>query len=235
MATVRVVLPIKEFTRPRTRAMAILSPYRRVDVPYAPREVSVSGYARPANTLDRPGRKPLLRMGTPSLREETLTIIVAYPDDQKSIEPILAKLIEMAEYGDQVMCAYGPLERGVWRITNLTINTTARKAGSQDVTRADVSFTFTEASDAKVNISPNTGGAKPASKPAAKPVSKPSTVTTKPTGSVTTYVVKKGDTLSAIAGRLLGEPSRWQEIASLNGVRDPRKLQIGQRLKIPKR
>ena len=37
-----------------------------------------------------------------------------------------------------------------------------------------------------------------------------------------TYTVKKGDTLSAIAARLLGSASKWQSIATLNGVRDPR-------------
>lgn len=48
-----------------------------------------------------------------------------------------------------------------------------------------------------------------------------------------TYTVKRGDTLVLISTRLLGTHKRWQEIARLNGVRDPRKLQVGQVLKIP--
>jgi LysM repeat protein len=48
-----------------------------------------------------------------------------------------------------------------------------------------------------------------------------------------TYTVKKGDTLWAIATRELGSGTKWQSIADLNGVRDPRKLQIGQVLKLP--
>lgn len=48
-----------------------------------------------------------------------------------------------------------------------------------------------------------------------------------------TYTVKRGDTLVLISTRLLGTHKRWQEIARLNGVRDPRKLRVGQVLKIP--
>ena len=48
-----------------------------------------------------------------------------------------------------------------------------------------------------------------------------------------TYTVASGDTLSGIAARLLGKASRWHEIADSNGVRDPRKLQVGQVLQIP--
>lgn len=48
-----------------------------------------------------------------------------------------------------------------------------------------------------------------------------------------TVTVRKGETLSSIAARELGKASRWTELASLNGVRDPRKLQIGQVLKLP--
>ena len=48
-----------------------------------------------------------------------------------------------------------------------------------------------------------------------------------------TYTVNAGDTLSAIAARELGAASRWHEIADLNGIRDPRTLQIGQVLRLP--
>lgn len=47
------------------------------------------------------------------------------------------------------------------------------------------------------------------------------------------YVVRRGDTLSAIAQRELGDPNRWREIAQANGIRDPRSLMPGQQLVIP--
>lgn len=55
----------------------------------------------------------------------------------------------------------------------------------------------------------------------------------KPSKQVTSYLVKKGDTLWDLADKKLGDGSRWREIAKLNGVTDPRKLQIGAKLKFP--
>lgn len=47
------------------------------------------------------------------------------------------------------------------------------------------------------------------------------------------YTVKKGDTLAKIAARYLGSSKRWQEIAKLNGIRDPNRLTAGQKLRLP--
>jgi nucleoid-associated protein YgaU len=54
-----------------------------------------------------------------------------------------------------------------------------------------------------------------------------------PTASATKYKVVKGDTLSAIAQRLLGNASKYTEIAKLNNIADPNKIQIGQELILP--
>lgn len=48
------------------------------------------------------------------------------------------------------------------------------------------------------------------------------------------YTVKAGDTLSSIAARLLGSPSRWHDIAAVNpSIRDPKALKVGQVIKLP--
>lgn len=47
------------------------------------------------------------------------------------------------------------------------------------------------------------------------------------------YTVKKGDTLQKIAAKLLKKSSRWKDIANLNNIRDPKKIKVGQRLKVP--
>jgi LysM repeat protein len=47
------------------------------------------------------------------------------------------------------------------------------------------------------------------------------------------YIVKAGDTLSAIARRFLGVNADWREIARINNITNPANLQIGQRLLIP--
>lgn len=49
----------------------------------------------------------------------------------------------------------------------------------------------------------------------------------------TTYIVKRGDTLWDLADKRLGDGSRWKEIAKLNNISDPRKIQIGAKLKMP--
>ena len=45
--------------------------------------------------------------------------------------------------------------------------------------------------------------------------------------------VAKGDTLALIAGRELGDASRWPEIARMNGIGNPDRIEAGQRLALP--
>jgi LysM repeat protein len=50
----------------------------------------------------------------------------------------------------------------------------------------------------------------------------------------TTYTVVRGDTLSKIAGKLLGDPMRWKEIFNINSqLQDPNSLTVGQILNVP--
>ena len=49
-----------------------------------------------------------------------------------------------------------------------------------------------------------------------------------------TYVVKRGDTLSRIAEQAYGDPAPWRAIASANGIVDPRTLEPGLVLTIPR-
>jgi len=48
-----------------------------------------------------------------------------------------------------------------------------------------------------------------------------------------TYTVKSGDSLWKIAQALLGKGARYPEIQSLNSIKDPNKIYVGQVLKIP--
>jgi nucleoid-associated protein YgaU len=49
------------------------------------------------------------------------------------------------------------------------------------------------------------------------------------------YVVKAGDSLSAIAKEILGDANRWKEIweANKEAVPDPNVIRVGQELLIP--
>lgn len=47
------------------------------------------------------------------------------------------------------------------------------------------------------------------------------------------YTVKQGDSLSSIAADQLGDFRRWVEIAALNDILDPRRVRVGQVLRLP--
>jgi nucleoid-associated protein YgaU len=47
------------------------------------------------------------------------------------------------------------------------------------------------------------------------------------------YVIQRGDTLSAIAGKLYSTPADWRRLAAANGITDPRRLTPGRILEAP--
>ena len=47
------------------------------------------------------------------------------------------------------------------------------------------------------------------------------------------YIVKPGDTLSKIATSKLGAAGQWRVIAELNGIVNPNRIRVGQRLQLP--
>ncbi|AQQ69877.1 LysM domain/BON superfamily protein [Limihaloglobus sulfuriphilus] len=57
--------------------------------------------------------------------------------------------------------------------------------------------------------------------------------TTLPAKGQVIHVVESGENLSSISRAYYGTPNRWQEIQKANNIKDPSKLQIGQKLLIP--
>ena len=47
------------------------------------------------------------------------------------------------------------------------------------------------------------------------------------------YIVKPGDSLSKIATGKLGSAGQWRVIAELNGIINPNRIRVGQRLQLP--
>ena len=47
------------------------------------------------------------------------------------------------------------------------------------------------------------------------------------------YTVRKRDSLTSIARRLLNDSNRWQELARINGLKDADKIYPGRRIKVP--
>jgi hypothetical protein len=50
---------------------------------------------------------------------------------------------------------------------------------------------------------------------------------------MTTYRIKRGDTLASISAAMYDDPAQWRRIAEANGLDDPRTLNIGRVLSIP--
>ena len=92
-------------------------------------------------------------------------------------------------------------------VSNLTQNFVLFRGNGQPV-RANLTVVFTEYIDPEQN----------------KRESDP---------DLTTYLVKRGDTLSGIATKLYRDPKLWRPIAAANGIDDARRLKIGVRLVIP--
>jgi hypothetical protein len=48
------------------------------------------------------------------------------------------------------------------------------------------------------------------------------------------HIVRRGDTLAGIAGMAYGDPTRWREVARNNAIQDPRRLEPGRQIIVPR-
>lgn len=241
MATVRIRFPPTAFDRrqtlfrpPRHKKVVLRDAKGdiRIVLPYAPREVEHAGFAPTWQAADRVGQPPLLRQAGKSLRTVSLELLLARPDHQTPVEDLIAKLSKLARTGRRCRFRnYGDLEGDWWRITDLAITTELRQFATNRVTRARAGVTLTR--DIDDDVAPirrkgkkrgrrdddddKKGGGGGGKKAWPK-----------------SYVVKKGDTLSKIAERFYGDPDGWRHIADANGIRDPRNLKVGRKLRIPR-
>ncbi len=84
-------------------------------------------------------------------------------------------------------------------------------------------------------VGPTTVQPKPVKAAATPKAVKATKVVALPAKSVkaTSYVVKKGDTLTGIAKKIYGNANDWKKIAKANKITDPNKIVVGQKLKLP--
>jgi hypothetical protein len=111
-----------------------------------------------------------------------------------------------------------------WIISNIEWGDQIRRPSDGHLVRAFFTLTLTEYVEADVVIK---GGKSPAKTARS---THHGTTTKK---SVKTYTVKAGDTLTSIAAHQLHDYRRWKEIATLNKLRNPNSLRVGQKLKMP--
>lgn len=211
-------------------------PSKVISIPFAPIEVDHQEHGMAFSEIERPKLPPMLRPTGRRLPEMSFDLIVMdKPPYARAImrdttvttaESVLAQLDTLASLGQRVKVSYGGrFEAGVWYITGFNFNALKRNQYDQ-ITQARVSLAFKRADDNTDSTGPITGGYKPPS-PTPPPPAPP-----QQTGA-REYIVKSGDTLWAISVKFYGTGSRWQKIADANGIKDPKKLRIGTKLRIP--
>ncbi len=221
--------PKKKAAPKKTHPKAIIATTGGIKcvLPFAPREVDHGGWADEWSTLARAGRRPLVVRTAEGLPTLGFTVLLGSWDHQRSVEPLIDALRKIARSGQQCYVSLGPSERGSWVLSSIGVRSLARQHMTNAITRAEVDLGFTAASSASMKLGPISQGAKPKPKP--KPKAKPS--------AGRWYTVRRGDTLSGIARRTLGDADDWRKIANASQnkgkLRNPNRIAVGLRLWVP--
>lgn len=205
----------------------------KLTLPYAPKGGQFGNRAAQYQITQRAGRTSLVERNFLPLATVNYMVFLGTPNIQQSVEPLMRRLDIMAQGEEPILVTFGPTDGGAWYITTLEYDVQQRKFGTNEATRVNVTLGLTRASGVQSSTGPVSGGVRPTKSPSH---SGGSSVHRSGGGRRTTprtYVVKSGDTLSGIASRLLHHANRWTEIAHLNGIRNPRNLAVGQRLRLP--
>jgi nucleoid-associated protein YgaU len=192
--------------------LSIHSKNTTFNAPFAPRKVTYSGYEGVWNEVARPGRKPILTRAGLNMRKMSMELFVGSSDPYRSVDIELKKLTALAEDPDLITVEYDPRCWGNWRISSLSIDSEQRHPDTSEITRAMVSIEFTEADDKGIDRSASVIA------PADRPL---------------TYTVRSGETLLMIANQMYGDPDKWIKIADVNGIKDPKMLVDGSRIRLP--
>lgn len=194
-----------------------------IGVPYAPREVSHSRLAAEYATVARVGRRPALVYKNSPLPTLSFSLLVAFPARPSRVQAFINLLIGYADRGVRIRVSYGSLESGLWRITDLKVNSKQRHPDTSEIVHAELDVELTRASDLS-------GGDGPVRRGNAR---SGSLETFDAARRNATHEVRAGETLSLISMLEYGVPSKWRQIGDANGIVDPRSLRIGQILLIP--
>jgi LysM repeat protein len=194
-----------------------------VDV--APQDIEYSKLENEWTEAERSGTTPLLLHSGVPLYEMQFSFMIT--DKLDMYAPQTAKidtLRKLARHGEKILCRYGPSEQGTWRVKSASLSSELRNPSTQEISRATVSITLTQSSDAAPAVGPVLRPPPPPPPPPAPPPPR-------------TYVVVKGDCLWRIAQRFYGPNAgpQWPRIydANRNQIRDPHWIYPGQRFVIP--
>lgn len=189
----------------------------------APRSFSSDGGASIAS-IERQGREALTRVDGPKKPTVSFTIELGRTDWTESVQDEVDWLEEQRDHGRRISFSGLPAQlSGWWHIESMPVEVTQMTPNHQ-ISRASLSFSLIAALDftGKVQRTPPPPPKKPKAPKAKKPVHR-------------THTVVSGDWLSKIAGRYLGNVTRWPEIYELNKseIKNPDLIYPGQVFKIP--
>ncbi len=200
-----------------------------------PEQATVTGSAWQYTQQPLQGLKALTYKNAPGVKGLTFSHTISTNTLKPStyVDQRIAQYQALADAGVRVrlISTSAAETAGWWFISDLSIAITSRDENQRAQT-ATITWTLIEATPSAVPKlgrtapqSATTGAGRPAP---AKAAAAKSTANRR-------YTVKSGDGLYAIAGALLGSYTRWPEIAQLNHLADPNRLDAGQVLLIPPR
>lgn len=181
-------------------------------------------------STEREGQKPTIKKKADGLRQLSFSIMVARANPEHHVEDIIRPLTELGAYGLTFRIKGGSsVYQGScwWYAKDISMN--VLRLNKQNMpSQVQLSFQLEEyvpASGAAIKTPP--------SSPAPAPVKKPSPVPAKaPVYRI--HIAVRGDWLSKLAARYLGDYRRWPEIQRLNSyIKNPNYLAVGDRVKIP--
>lgn len=208
---------------------------RKINMGMLPHSASVSAGQNLAR-LQRPGRLDIIRPMGRTNREISFEQVLTSGTGRHSVEARINQFRKLVESGARVKITGGSWasENGRWyTIASLEV-TPERRSSINNYSRATLSWKFVEFSDATVKVltkKKKTSTSKSRKKSAPKKAIKGKK------SKYTTYKIKRGDTLSKIAKKYLGSANKWRSIwqANKKTIKNPNRLVVGKKIKIPRK
>lgn len=224
LVVVRDAASTRELSGSESTRMVLVSESGKLSLalPFAPREVEYGGIPLEWATAERSGTKPLLLFKGANLQTLAFSFMITDRRDlYRAQTSQLDALRDIAQTMERIFVRYSGAERGLYRITELSVSSELREPTTNEITRAMVSITLTESSDPAPAVGPVS---KPAPPPPPPPVAR-------------TYVVVRGDCLWNIARKFYGPANgaSWPRIfdANRSQIKNPNLIYPGQRFVIP--
>lgn len=246
MATVSTVVPKYDPKTGRPKMVIQGSNGDAFSVPFAPRGVDHSGFEENVVEIDRPGRIPQIAVKAPSLHKMSFSFVIGR-DIDVSIEAELKRLENIVAVGGWIMILYGTRESGLWKCTSYGYNSVEREPSQNQISRADVSMSFTEVPDSRKTVAQYSSDfnfrddavtasiaqAIVSASRSQRAITVPANSTSGNNAVSQPYVVQQGDTLLSIANKFYGQYGEqfWRVIGDVNKVIGS--LNLGQILRLP--